>query len=145
MVNCIKLVTKDDLEAINSIQEISVNSCYNINLSNEFLVNPYTKVIAFEIDNNIVGFIHYNFIIDRYEINNIIVEKEFRCQKIASTLMDYVIDEARSHCATNITLEVREDNLPAINLYEKKGFVKKAIRQGYYNGINGILMEKELM
>lgn len=145
MVNYIKPITNNDLAAINSIQTIATNSGYNIDLNKEFLFNPYTRVIAFEINNNIVGFVHYNFIIDRYEINNIIVKKEFRCQKIASTLLDYIIDEAHEHHAHNITLEVREDNLPAINLYEKMGFIKKAIRKGYYNGINGILMEKELM
>ena len=43
----------------------------------------------------------------------------------------------------SITLEVREDNLYAIKLYEKFGFIKKAIRKGYYQGIDGILMERE--
>ena len=43
----------------------------------------------------------------------------------------------------NITLEVKEDNEPAIKLYEKFGFEKKAIREGYYNGVDGILMERK--
>ena len=42
----------------------------------------------------------------------------------------------------SITLEVKIDNLPAINLYKKYDFVEKAIRKGYYNGIDGILMER---
>ena len=42
----------------------------------------------------------------------------------------------------SITLEVKIDNFPAIHLYEKYGFEKKAIRKGYYNGIDGILMER---
>ena len=43
----------------------------------------------------------------------------------------------------SITLEVREDNIPAIKLYEKNGFIKKAKRKGYYNGIDGFLMERK--
>ena len=39
--------------------------------------------------------------------------------------------------------EVKKDNLPAIHLYKSVGFVEKAIRKGYYQGIDGILMEKE--
>ena len=43
----------------------------------------------------------------------------------------------------NITLEVRKDNIPAINLYKKFNFQEKAIRKGYYQGTDGILMERE--
>ena len=42
----------------------------------------------------------------------------------------------------NITLEVKKDNLPAIHLYKSAGFEEKAIRKGYYQGIDGILMER---
>ena len=43
----------------------------------------------------------------------------------------------------DITLEVREDNIFAIKLYEKNGFIKKAKREGNYNWIDGILMERK--
>ena len=36
------------------------------------------------------------------------------------------------------------DNVKAINLYKKYGFKQVAIRKKYYNGIDGILMEKVL-
>ena len=42
----------------------------------------------------------------------------------------------------NITLEVKIDNYPAIKVYEDNGFKMVAIRKGYYNGIDGILMER---
>ena len=44
----------------------------------------------------------------------------------------------------NVTLEVKMDNINAINLYEKLGFKKASIRKGYYNGVDGILMIKEV-
>ena len=39
-------------------------------------------------------------------------------------------------------LSCKKSNDSAIHLYEKYGFEKKAIRKGYYNGIDGILMER---
>ena len=43
----------------------------------------------------------------------------------------------------NISLEVKEKNVPAIKLYEKYGFEKVGIRKKYYNGIdNAIIMTK---
>ena len=59
--------------------------------------------------------------------------------------MEKIIKEAEETKKINITLEVRKDNISAINLYKKYGFVEKALRKGYYKGIDGILMEKEMM
>ena len=114
-------------------------------LKNEFLNNPYTRVYAFIDNSQIIGIIHINDIYDRYEINNIYVLPEHRNKIIASLLMEKIIKEAEENKKINITLEVRKNNFPAINLYKKCGFVEKAVRKGYYKGIDGILMEKEMM
>lgn len=114
-------------------------------LKNEFLSNPYTKIYAFIEKSNIIGIIHINDIYDRYEINNIYVLKEHRNKKVASQLMNKIIFDAEKNKKINITLEVKKDNIAAINLYKKHGFVEKAVRKGYYKGIDGILMEKEMM
>ena len=51
--------------------------------------------------------------------------------------MEYLIKDNLS-----ITLEVKETNVAAIKLYKKYGFEEVAVRHGYYNGVDGILMEK---
>lgn len=56
-----------------------------------------------------------------------------------------MVNECISHNVKSITLEVKETNIKAINLYEKFDFSKVAVRRKYYQGIDGILMEKELM
>ena len=43
-----------------------------------------------------------------------------------------------------VTLEVKKDNKNAILLYNSLGFKPVSIRKGYYNGIDGILMLKEV-
>ena len=43
----------------------------------------------------------------------------------------------------SITLEVNKNNIPALNLYKKFAFHEVAIRKGYYNGVDGILMERK--
>ena len=72
------------------------------------------------------------------EINQIEVLVSHRNCGKASKLLEKMI----SLVDKSITLEVKIDNLPAINLYKKYNFVEKAIRKGYYNGIDGILMER---
>ena len=142
----IKSVNIDDELLINEIQN-DFNEVYKQKneLKNEFINNPYTKVLVFIENNKVIGFIHINEIYDRYEINNIFVLYEYRKKGIASQLMDNIIKLGKDTGIINITLEVRKDNVNAINLYKKYGFVEKAIRKNYYNGIDGILMEKEMM
>ena len=53
--------------------------------------------------------------------------------------MDYFINLVDK----DISLEVRENNDPAIKLYKKYGFEEVAVRKGYYNGIDGLLMERK--
>jgi ribosomal-protein-alanine N-acetyltransferase len=69
----------------------------------------------------------------------------FQNKGYGSKLLDYLIDSATKNDIKNITLEVRKDNENAIYLYKKKGFIEKALRKNYYNGIDGVLMEKELI
>ena len=139
-------VKQDNIYLINKIESI-FNDLYKQKneLKNEFISNPFTKLYAFIDNDNIMGIIHINDIYDRYEINNIFVLPKYRKQNIASNLMEKVLSEAEKNEKINITLEVRQDNIAAIKLYKKYGFIEKAIRKGYYKGIDGILMEKEMM
>ena len=109
---------------------------------NEYKNNPYNRIIVYLIDDKVVGFINYYDIIDRLEIANFNVLDYFQNKGIGSKLIDYVIKKYQNKYQ-NITLEVRSDNEKAIHLYKKKGFIEKAIRKNYYNGIDGILMEKK--
>ena len=43
----------------------------------------------------------------------------------------------------DITLEVKQTNEIAIKLYKKYSFKQVAIRKGYYNNIDGLLMERK--
>lgn len=110
----------------------------------EYQKNPFMRIAVYLIENKVVGFINYYEIYDRIEIANFNVLDYFQNHGIGTKLINYVIDKYKEKCK-NITLEVRKDNEKAIKLYKKVGFIEKAIRKNYYNGIDGILMEKELM
>ena len=128
---------------IKDFTEINLNDYKNelipVNTINHDLeVNPFGKYLLFIEENEIVGFIYYSDIYDRAEINQIEVLVSHRNCGKASQLLEKMI----SLVDKSITLEVKIDNLPAINLYKKYNFEEKAIRKGYYNGIDGILMER---
>ena len=70
---------------------------------------------------------------------------ENRNKGIGKKLLSYLIVVAINNHVVNITLEVRENNLVARNLYKKFGFREVALRKFYYGDDNGILMEKQVM
>ena len=87
----------------------------------------------------------YEHIFDRYELDNLFVEVTKRRKGIGLMLLNFLIENGKKCNIINITLEVNKENIPAISIYKKVGFVEKAIRAKYYNGIDGILMEKEMI
>ena len=100
--------------------------------------NPFAKYLLYKENNQIIGYLYYSDIYERAEINQFEIEIMHRnCGKGFELLQEMIkiVDK-------NITLEVRKDNLPAIHLYQKCGFVKKAVRKGYYQGVDAILMER---
>lgn len=105
------------------------------NISN----NPFANYLVYLKSNKVVGYIYYSDIYERCEINQIEVISEERGLGIGSKLMEKLISIVNK----SITLEVRIDNITAIKMYEKFGFMKKAIRKGYYNGTDGILMKRD--
>ncbi len=126
------------IKEITNIEDIN-NSFINYEyISNEYNNNPYFKLLVIE-DNEVIGYLYYSEIYERIEINQIEVEESYRNKGYGTKLLDYLINNSDK----SITLEVRKDNYPAIALYKKFNFKEVALRKNYYNGIDGILMERE--
>ena len=65
-------------------------------------------------------------------ITNVAVGKKYRRKHIASRLITFLLEEAKERGITDVTLEVRETNVPAICLYETLGFAEAGIRKNFY-------------
>lgn len=63
-----------------------------------------------------------------YLIANVAVDPAYRRRGIARALTANALQHAREHGATQVWLHVREENLPAINLYLSLGFTERARR-----------------
>ena len=107
-------------------------------IKEELSNNPFGKVLVLKED-EIIGYLYYSDIYERAEINQFEINLIHRNCGKGNLLLNEFINRIKK----DITLEVKEDNTPAIKVYEKNGFVKTAIRKGYYNGVDGILMERK--
>ena len=129
----VKELTKENIDIID---DSFIDKDY---LLNEFNNNPFIKVLLLIEDNNVIGYLYYSDIYDRAEINQIEVDSFHRNCGNGKKLMEYMI----KHVDKDITLEVKNDNDPAIKLYKEFGFNPVATRSGYYQGTDGILMERK--
>lgn len=111
-------------------------------LKDEFY-NENSEYFVICEDEIVCGFAGLWFNIDEAHIMNIAVRKDFRKKGIGSELLSFLIDEAKSKKKMCITLEVRDDNIPAIELYKKFNFDILGRRKKYYNNVNdAIIMTK---
>lgn len=107
--------------------------------------NPFLKCIEYRVDNKVVGYLKYQLIYDRIEIDDLLVDLEYRNKGIGKKLMSYLVVIAINNRVINITLEVRKSNDVARNLYKNFGFREVALRHFYYGDEDAILMEKQVM
>ena len=112
-------------------------------LKDEFY-NENSEYFVICEDEIVCGFAGLWFNIDEAHIMNIAVRKDFRKKGIGSELLNFLIGEAKSKKKMCITLEVSDDNVPAIELYKKFEFEILGRRKKYYNNVNdAIIMTKK--
>ena len=136
------MITGFNSKYINEIYNLGnkLNNNYS-NLYNEESLNTgVNKTFLYVINDQLVGFIHIQNLIDEIDIINIIINENFRRKGYASKLLDYVISISNNK---KLILEVSSLNIPAINLYKKYGFEQINVRKGYYSGSDALIMEKK--
>jgi ribosomal-protein-alanine N-acetyltransferase len=94
---------------------------------------------------NVVGFIGVWDMADEAHIVNIGVTNEHRGNGLGELLLIAAVEHAQQRGARIMTLEVRESNFIARNLYRKYGFTERGLRKGYYsdNREDAVIMTTE--
>ena len=123
-----------DIEAVSKIERQSFTSAWNTQAYVTELANPNALyVVAWEPETErVIGYGGLWVIMDEAHITTLAVIPERRGQKIGERLLVEMLLASQKQGATRATLEVREHNTPARNLYEKYGFAWAAVRKKYY-------------
>ena len=109
--------------------------------------NPVSNFWVIELESkeenlkSVVGFCDYWHTFDSATIAQIAVHPSLQHKQLGSAMMDEIINDCYAKKVRTLTLEVREDNEPAIKFYLKHGFKKECIKPHYYsNGDNAVYM-----
>lgn len=121
-----------DLEAVWRLEQQCFANPWSMKLLADGLNCVYDRFFVAEADGRICGYANLRLIAGEGEIERIAVDSRFRRQGIGRKLMEEMEESARREGAGALTLEVRESNRAARNLYESFGFAEEGRRKGYY-------------
>lgn len=139
----IKKATLDDVVDILKIENACFTSPWTEGSLKESLENENSRFYLALIDGETAGYIGVQIFSGEGYVTNVATMPEFRRKGIAKALIKRALENEMEF----LTLEVRESNLPAINLYKSFGFEVAGIRKKYYSHPeeNAILMTKYMM
>lgn len=137
----IKEMSLEDLESIRDILISDFDDFWNFNILKSELESSSSKyIIAKTNDGEIIGFAGIKILVDTADIMNIVTKKSWRNQGVGNLLLNSLVSLCKKLNLSSLSLEVSEDNLPALHLYEKFGFKRVGLRNNYYQDKDGIIM-----
>jgi len=130
------LMDKKDLPEIMAIEKESFTSPWTEGMFLDELRIAHAQCLVARLshdkESTIGGYMIFWIVADEAHLHNVAVKKEFRRQGLARGFMNIMKEIAKQAGVKYQTLEVRESNAGAINLYRKCGFVVKGRRPLYY-------------
>lgn len=112
----------------------------------ELAARPRRDYVVAEVGDQLLGYAGLDLAGENADVMTIAVDPAGRGQGHGVTLLRELLERAARSGATQVMLEVRADNAPAIGLYERHGFVEVHRRRGYYQpgAVDALIMKKEV-
>ena len=134
------------LDAVMETELEAYPESWSRNMFLEEIRNNRSYFYVMLLEKELAGYGGFWLVLDEAHITSVTVVKRFRGRGLGRRLTLYLLDVARRAGARIATLEVRESNREAQNLYETIGFRQIARREGYYpkSGEDALVMLLEL-
>lgn len=141
----IREMSLKDIEQVSCIEESIFSIPWSKTSFEDSMNSKNTLFLIAEKENEIAGYLGMYLFGEEADISNVAVSKTHRRQRIARMLLEKGLIQMKERGVKNVTLEVRETNIPAIRLYESMGFQEAGIRKNYYKEPveNALIMWKQ--
>lgn len=128
----IRKFDENDIERILRIEKDCFSDPWTAEMWKSEIARSDFFGIALEENGEIFAFACTTVLFEDAELLKIAVEKKRRGSGYGGKLLDELLTEAKNRGAERMFLEVRASNIPALRLYESRGFVKTRLRKKYY-------------
>jgi ribosomal-protein-alanine N-acetyltransferase len=136
----IRRLTYSDLPSVLAIERRSFPTPWSLAMFVLELSKPSGICLAASAGEGLAGYLVCSRYADVWHLMNVAVTPDRRRERVASTLIERLLDEAGPD--SRFTLEVRASNGVAIAMYERFGFRPAGKRRRYYhdNGEDALIM-----
>lgn len=149
MTTKLRPMTDRDLDAIMVLEEdLFADQAWSSAMLREELTDAHTRsyivaVDEFDVPIGYAGLAAYDY---EAHVLTIGTREDWQRRGVGQLLLDHLVQTASGRGVEKIVLEVRDDNLPAIALYERNKFAVAGVRPGYYQPGNhdALVMIREL-
>ena len=128
----IRRACREDLPAVAALEAETFPLGADAGTLERMLDDPGCVILCAEEDGALLGYAYFRFVLDEGYVGDLAVRAEARGRGIGRALTEAMCGEAREKDLAFLTLEVRESNLPARNLYGSCGFSATGVRKNYY-------------
>lgn len=141
--------TSADLDEIMQLEAVSFPSdAWSSAMMADELDSPHSHYLVLRVSGELAGYAglrHIKGAADA-DVQTIAVAEQFRGRGFGRELLRRLMRAADASGARELFLEVREDNLPAQQLYASEGFAEIARRVAYYqpDGVDALIMQAKL-
>lgn len=124
----------EDLKEIELIERESFSTPWDItSLQKDMFENNLSIYVVAKVNNELVGYAGMWHVVTEGHITNIAVKKSYRRKGVAKEIVKSLIKIANEKEMMGLTLEVRESNVSAVNLYSIFDFQEEGRRKNYYD------------
>nr|WP_300004199.1 ribosomal protein S18-alanine N-acetyltransferase [Tissierella sp.] len=139
----VRKMLEEDIDGVLEIENEAFTTPWSReSFRTEIRENLLAYYLVAVVDEKIVGYGGIWLILNEGHITNIAVKEEYKGNGIGNHLVEGLICYCLKYEILNMTLEVRESNIIAQNLYKKYDFVDCGRRPKYYadDGEDAIIM-----
>ena len=128
----IRKMTSEDLEAVACLEKEIFSTPWSLQGFADSINQKHTLYLVARADGELAGYCGLMQILEEADITNVAVAIPYRRQQIGRRMLEELIRQAEGRGVREITLEVRESNAAARQLYRKLGFEEEGIRKDFY-------------
>ena len=129
----LRRMTISDVPAVHRLEEAIFSMPWSEkDFVYEMTENKVARYLVIEEAGEIIAFAGAHIILDQAHVTNIAVRQDCRGRGLGRMITRALMQYASNLGAEYLTLEVRQSNVTAQNLYTSLGFVKVNVRKRYY-------------
>lgn len=128
----IALMEKAHVEKIAELEKLCFSAPWSENSIASELENPLSLWLVAMRDDELLGYIGSQTVLDEADMMNVAVFPEARRQGVGKMLITTLVEALKEKAVRSLTLEVRASNESAKAMYHMLGFLEVGRRPKYY-------------